>query len=344
VKNSLTGFICTCLLVVAGAPAGRAQEKKPDPAEQTPPAQQTPPPQTPPAGTPPAGQIPQPPPPAEDQPSQHGRVPEPPPPPVKVPDVRRPGESGFWIGVEGWFPKQKATFNKGNASNFTDSSLITMQGSPKAAEGAEVGAAVGLHNTLRLSYTDFRASGDFTTPVDVIAYTQTYTAGTYVSTNYHVQNFKLSYEYLTWPFPVGSRLIRLKTLWQVQFTQVASVFDSPLDYYNSDGSLKLDASGNPIDLSASKSKRIISPMFGLGFSYYPSRHLRIEAEGSGFGLPHRYYVFDGDVSLNLRVARHFELRVGGRGFGFKTSSNSDFFLKGTYAAAFFGLRWYSNSE
>ena len=34
---------------------------------------------------------------------------------------------------------------------------------------------------------------------------QAYAAGTYVSTNYRLQNFKLSFDYLTWPFPVESR-------------------------------------------------------------------------------------------------------------------------------------------
>jgi hypothetical protein len=267
-----------------------------------------------------------------------------PPPPVKVPDVRRPGESGFWIGLEGWVPREQPIFNKGNGSNFTDSSYIVMQGTPKYAAKIEAGAAVGLHNTLKFSYSEFRASGDFTTPVDVVAFAQTYTAGSYVSTNYKVQNIRLSYEYLTWPYPVGSRKIRLKTLWQVQYTGIAATFDAPLDYYDSNGNLILDSSGNPINLSASRTKQIFSPEFGLGLSYYPSRHFRIEMEGSGFGWPHKYYIWDGDVALNMRVTNHFEVRAGGRGFGFKTSTSSDYFLKGNFPGVFVGVRWYSNSE
>jgi hypothetical protein len=133
-------------------------------------------------------------------------------------------------------------------------------------------------------------------------------------------------------------------LWQVQFTQVSTVFDSPLDYYDSNGNLILDSTGTPIVLSGAGTKHIISPEFGLGFSYYPSRHVRIEAEGSGFGFPHRYYVWDGDVSLNYRVMRHFEIRAGARGYGFKTSTNSDYYIKGNYLSAFVGVRWYSISE
>jgi hypothetical protein len=372
VKNLLNGFICTCLLVIAGNLPARAQEKKPDPqpVDRTvsvspattdpaqppapadtnapdPQAQQPPatPQQTPPAApTPQTGQTPVPPP-AEEQPTPRSIIAQPPPPPPKVPDVRRPGESGFWVGVEGWFPKEQPYQNGGNKSTVTASStFLTLQGKPKFAESVEVGAAVGLHNTLKFTYTNFRASGDFTTPIIVTAWAQAYSAGEYLSTNYHVQSGKLSYEYLTFPYPVGSKKFRLKTLWQVQFTNVSTVFDAPKNYYDSNGNLSLDSSGNPISLAGTGTKHIISPELGLGFSYYPSRHVRIEASGSGFGFPHRYYIWDGDVSVNYRALSHFEIRAGARGMGFKTSTNSDYFIKGNYLAAFVGVRWYSNSE
>ena len=376
-KNLLTGFVCTCLLVIAGNLPGRAQEKKPDaqsvnqaapastattaaaattdtslpptaPADETVPDQQPAPqaaPQTAPAGqTPQTGQTPVPPP-AEDQPQTKSVIAQPPPPPPKVPDVRRPGESGFWVGVEGWLPRQQPFINGGNKSTVTDSStFITFQGKPKDAATVEVGMAVGLHNTLKAIYTSFRAAGDFTSAIKVTTWAQTYSGGTYISTNYHVQTGKLSYEYLTWPYPVGSRKIRLKTLWQVQFTNISTVFDSPLDYYDSNGNPVLDSNGQLVDLSGAGTRHIISPEFGLAFSYYPSRHLRIEAGGSGFGFPHRYDIWDGEVSLNYRLLNHFEIRAGGRGYGFKTSTNSDYFIKGSYAGVFAGIRWYSNSE
>src|SRR5262249_22498388 len=156
---------------------------------------------------------------------------------------------------------------------------------------------------------------------------------------------KLSYEYLTWPYPVGSRKFRLKTLWQVQFTQVNSAFDAPKNYFDANGNPIIDPStGNVINLSASRAKHIVSPMFGLGVYYYPSRHIRFEANASGFGVPHHYDVWDADASLNLRVVGHFEVRLGGRAFSFKTSPSSDYFVKGTFASAFLGVRWYSNSE
>jgi len=224
------------------------------------------------------------------------------------------------------------------------SSLITMQGTPKYAEVLEVGAAVGLHNTLRFTATDFRASGNFTTPVALVAWNVPYVADTYMSTNYHTQSLKLSYEYLTWPYPVGSKKFRLKTLWQLQYTQITSTFDSPLDYFDSNGNLVLDSSGNPANFSASRTAHIFSPMLGLGGYYFPSRHFRVEVNATGFGWPHRFYIYDTDASLNIRVIPHFELRLGGRAFGFKTSTNAQYYLHGIFANAFVGIRWYSNSE
>jgi hypothetical protein len=318
------------------------------PADNTDAGQQTPaaPQQTPPAGqTPPTGQTPVPPP-AEDQPTTpHSLIAQPPPPPPKVPDVRRPGETGFWVDIEGWLPKQQPYENGGKKYiGPATSTFVTFQGKPKYGENLEAGLAVGLHNTLKLTLTNFNAVGDYTSPIEVTNFNQTYNGGTYISTNYHVERAQLSFEYLTWPYPVGSRKIRLKTLWQVQFTNITSVLDSPDNYYDSNGNLILDSSGQPINLSAAGTKRIISPEFGIGLSYYPSRHVRVEFNGGGFGFPHRYYIWDGDASVNIRVLSHIEIRLGARGMGFKTSTNSDFYIKGNYIAPFVGIRWYSNSE
>ena len=331
-KNLSTGFLCTCLLVIAGNLPGRAQEKKPnqqaleqtaptpaastDPAQPPaspvdtssssadPQAQQQPPAtpqQTPPASsTPQTGQTPVPPP-AEEQPAPKSIIAQPPPPPPKVPDVRRPGESGFWVGVEGWFPTQQPEQFGGKQNTITTNSThLPFEGKPKYAQTVEAGLAVGLHNQLKFTFTNFRAAGDFTTPVIVSAFGQTYSGGTYISTNYHVQRASSLTNSSPGRIRWAVRRFRLKTLWQVQYTNVSAVFDSPLNYFDSNGNLILDSTGHPVNLSGAGTKHIFSPEFGLGFSYYPSRHVRIELNGSGFGFPHRYLIWDGDVRVNYR--------------------------------------------
>lgn len=320
-----SGFLCLSLLFFSPAWPARAQQPPPatqppatPPAEQTPPQEQTPPPEQ----------------------TRLGIRPAPPPLP-KIPDVRQPGETGYWIGIMAWFPTESPTINKGHGATFTDASLTTLQGTPKFAEGAEIGIALGLHNALRLTYLDARASGNFTNTTDLQLFSQTYTAGTYLTTDYRVQHAKLEFDYLTWPYPVESRKFRLKTIWAVQYTSIRNGFDAPLlPLTDSSGNPLLDSSGNPLSYADSGSRWFISPMLGLGVAEYVSRHFRLEANASGFAIPHHNNIWDADASANIRYG-HLEFQIGAKALHFQTSTKSDFFMKGTMAAAFAGLRWYS---
>ena len=64
-----------------------------------------------------------------------------------------PGETGWYVGLTGWFPTQQPAFNNGRASDgiLTYPSNIRLMGTPKIAGGIEFGIAVGAHNTLRIS-------------------------------------------------------------------------------------------------------------------------------------------------------------------------------------------------
>ncbi len=204
------------------------------------------------------------------------KIQAPPAPPPRIPDVRQPGETGWWFEVDGWLPMQQPS-GKAGAGAFTPtgygtttpptySSNVTMQGTPKLAEGAEAGVAVGLHNALRFSYWSMRAAGDLPAIPNTLAlWSQTYAPGTYVSTNYVLTNAKISFDYLSWPYPVEGRHFRLKTLWQVQFTSIRTGFDAPqLPLVNSAGSPILDSSGNPISYAGLGTNWFISPEFGFG--------------------------------------------------------------------------------
>lgn len=261
----------------------------------------------------------------------------------KYPDVKLPGETGWSAGVLVWTPRQQPVFNRGNgAYYFPQSSLVTMQGTPNFSEGAEIGIAVGQHNAIRVSWFTTRAAGNFTNSQDLTLFNQTYSAGTLIATNYNVQNIKLSFDYLTWPFPVESRRFRLMTLWQVQYTSARAGFDAPqLPLVDASGSPLVDASGNPISYAAQQTRWFISPTFGIGAHEYVTKDLRIEFNVDGFAVPHHWTIWDTDADLNYRVG-HLEVRAGVKGFHFKTSTASDFFLKGTFFAPMVGLRWYTD--
>jgi hypothetical protein len=279
--------------------------------------------------------------PPQDQPRQTGIQPLPPAPP-KVPDVRQPGETGWWIGIDAWFPRQNAYFNKGRDATFTAESKIDLLGRGKFSGFGEIGIALGLHNALRMTYLASHATGNYRTPATLQLFDQTYDPGTLVSTDYRVQNGKISFDYLTWPYPVESRRFRLKTLWAVQYTTVRNSFDAPekplVDQY---GIPLVDSAGNPITYAGTGNRWFISPELGLGVAYFSGRHFRVEANASGFTIPRHNTIWDADASANIRFG-HFELRAGGKAFHFKTSTQSDFYTRGTLAGAFVGLRWYSD--
>jgi hypothetical protein len=329
-----------------------AQTPAQNPTTQNPPAQtpaQNPTTQNPPAQKPPAATLPQTPPPATT-PAQQSATPQTGNGPIvnavpelpKYPDVRLPGEYGFYIGVTGFFPKEKPTFNKGRNSGITNNSLVTMQGKPNLADGVEVGMAMGLHNMLKLSFFTTRASGDFTAPSQTQVFNgQVYTAGTLIATDYRVQNLKMSFDYLTWPYPVESRRFRLKTLWQVQYTAVRAGFDAPqLPLFDASGNPLIDINGNPISYQSSSTKWFILPTLGLSATEYLTRNIRFEASADGFTIPHHSTLYEGESTLNFRV-KSFEVRGGAKLFHYKTSTSQDFYLKGTLASVFFGIRWYS---
>jgi hypothetical protein len=317
-----------------------------NPTTQTPPVQnpttQAPaPPQTPPSQLPPPTQA-TPAQTAPDQPASTAPIVVAPPELPKYPDVRLPGEYGFYIGVFTWSPKEHPVFNAGRNSGNVYPSYVTMLGDPKYGKAAEFGIAVGLHNSLSFSYMETRAAGDYTTPAIVeVANGQAYAAGTLVSTDHNIQDFKLSFSYLTWPYPVESRKFRLHTLYQIQYVSAKAGFDAPLlPLVDANGNLILDSSGNPISYQAAETKWFILPTFGVNATEYITRNIRAEFTADGFGIPHHSLLYEGEASINFRLS-HFELRGGGKFFHFKTSTDQDFYMKGSLASVFVGVRWYS---
>jgi hypothetical protein len=314
VKISAIGLLYFCLAAVAAA-------------------QTTPPDQAPPQQQPLQPQQPQ-------QPGQSTI--EAPPELPKYPDVRLPGEYGWWIGVGGWIPQLQPTFDKGHNSGQTQSALVTMQGTPKLGESVELGIAAGHHNAIRLSYFSTRASGDFTNSQELLLWSQDYPAGTLLSTDYRVQDFKLSFDYLTWPFPVESRRFRLKTLWQVQYVSVRSGFDAPqLPTTDANGNPLLDSTGNPLTYMTGGTRWYFTPTLGLGITDYLGHNVRFEANATGFTIPHHTTTWDMDASLNFRVG-HLEVGAGARAFHFKTSTDGPYYMRGTIYAPVAQIRWFSH--
>lgn len=257
-----------------------------------------------------------------------------PPAPPKVVDVRMPGEAGWYIGLVGWVPVGNTTIDKGKEATFTGSTQFQLPGQSKGQPGFEIGIAAGLHNTIRLSYMFAKAAGTATAPNDLVIFSQAYNKGDELSSSYKLSNYKISYEYLTWPYPVENRHFRLKTLWQMQYITYRSSYDAPVR------SNTPDSAGNLTSYATLGSKSFFTPTFGLGVHEYVSRNFRFEANASGFAIPHHFNVWDLDASIAYRVGQ-FELRGGARALHFRSSAQSDYFFRGTLSGAMIGVRWYS---
>ncbi len=257
-----------------------------------------------------------------------------PPPPPKVIDVRQPGEKGWFIGVTGWVPVGNTYMDKGLQAAFLGNSAFHFPGQSKGQVGGEFGMAVGQHNLLRLSYMTARAAGTTNAPNDLVLYSQGYPSGTQLATAYKLSDYKISYEYLTWPFPVGTSHFRLVTLWQVQYITMKTHYDAPV-LSNTPNSV-----GNLISYSTAGSKSFFSPTFGLGVRDYVKGNFRLEANASGFYLPHHFNIWDADASVNYRIGK-IEVGAGGRALHFHTSANSDYYHWGMFGGAFVAIRWYA---
>jgi hypothetical protein len=243
-----------------------------------------------------------------------------------------PGETGYYAGIIGWLPWGAPTVDKGHAADFTGLSNFHLPGTPKIMPSAEIGLAIGLHNSLSVSYFSTKASGSTTTPSALVLFSESYNKGDLLATTDTLHDLKASFAYLTWPYPVESRHFRLRTLWQVHYLSVSSKYDAPIR------SVTPDSNGNLTSYAATGAKSFTSPAVGLGLTEYASRNFRFELNVSGFDIPHHFAIGDADALLAYRVGR-IEIRVGGKGLYFKTSPQADFYFRGRPLGAFVGVRW-----
>ena len=219
---------------------------------------------------------------------------------------------------------------------------LALNSAQKFGESAEICIAAGLHNILRITGETARASGSTTAPTDLALWNRHYYAGNYITTAYRLRHVKVSFEYLTWPYPVKTSRFRLRSLWQVQYMDVQTTFNAPLNpTVDANGNPIVDANGDLVLYDATGTKWYVLPSVGLGAQEYLTSNISLEAHASGFVLPHHTNVWDTDATANIRIGR-YEVRLGVRAFHFHTSPNVDFGMRGTLFGPFIGLSWHSD--
>ncbi len=200
--------------------------------------------------------------------------------------------------------------------------------------------AGGLH-TLRLSYFRTRGTGNTTAGENSALFAVGMSPGDYVSLGYTLENAKVSFDFLSWPFPLkNSQRFRIKTLWEVQYTAVTTTLDVPFKVItDAEGNQLTDDSGNPVYKDGKGKSWFVYPTLGMGIEHSLTHNLRWEAKASGFAFPGRAAIWDADVMLAFRKGP-IEVMAGAKGFHYKTSPKQEYFVKSTLSGGFVGLRWY----
>jgi hypothetical protein len=255
------------------------------------------------------------------------RVIQPPPVPPKPPEVPRQDEDTISIEPDGWLPLGYPIFNAGKATTSTSTTdgYVKFPARPGFSYGGTARVPAGVHNAIRVTYTDVRSAGTYIAPAVLDLWSGGFNQGDSILSDYRLRSVNVSFDYLTWPYPPGRRRFRLKTLWQVQYVDAESSFLAPLS-----------TAATP---AGSGSHWLILPALGLGVTEYLSNNVRVEANASGFDIPHHAAVGNADADIAYKFG-FVELRAGAKLFYFKTSPQADFYMKGRLTGAFVGLRFY----
>ncbi len=257
---------------------------------------------------------------------------------VVQPQTKRPPEEPYIIEDGGlsiepiyWFNRAQPTLNGGATT--TGFSNLSYPGHANRGLGGVLTIPAGRSNSLRFSYFRIQGNANTTETQNVTIFGEGFSPGDYLAARYTLQNAKISWDYLSYTWYKPSGKIRLKTLYEVQYTNIATTAFAPLKPQTT------DASGNIDTNSTSGSKNLIYPSLGVEFEQAIGRHFRWEAKGSGFGLPHRADIWDAEVSIAIRV-RQIEILGGEKAFHFKTSPKGDQYFVDTLSGPYVGVRYY----
>lgn len=222
-----------------------------------------------------------------------------------------------------WLVHKAPSLAQGHANQDLDPGNLNFPGRSKAALGLVITAPTGHENSLQFTYFEVKGQGNTILNNTYQFFTTQYAVGDVLATNYHTVDYKLSWHYLTYPYPSAGAKFRLKTLYEIQYASVRGSFDAPADV-------------NAVPTEGIKS--IFRPTFGLGIEYHPMRRVRFEATASGMAWPQHGDIWDADASLVVR-GPHFELLLGGRAFHVKTTPQADQYYTQTLIGPYGGLRF-----
>ena len=221
-----------------------------------------------------------------------------------------------------WFTSTSPSLRGGAAAaDFED---LDYPGRGNYTPGVSLSIPVSKSALLNFSGFITKGSSNTTSNQALDLFGTSYATGTFLTSNYSIKNFKVSFQDLLYPYPrkVGQKWY-LKTLWEVQYTTLTTNINAPF-------APTTDSSGNPLTTTASGTRYVIYPTFGLGGEFHLTKNLEFQVNGSGFGIPHHSVIGDAEGSIGYRIGA-VELLIAGKYYHFKTSTkNAEYFSVNEY--------------
>jgi hypothetical protein len=248
-------------------------------------------------------------------------------------DEFAPSEEAFSAGLIYWFNIAHPIMRNGHGATVgANPADLDFPHVNQSVPGAIVSIPAGRGNALRVSYfrTDAR-KGDTTLDKSTQYFGTDFSPGDVLRVGYTMQNAKISWDYLSGPFPLEGTW-RLKTLWEVQAVSFNTKIDAPQKPTT-------DSSGNTVATSAAGSNWMVLPTLGLGVEKFFSKKFRWEAKGSGFIIPHHGSIGDTETFVAYQRGQ-LEIDLGAKAFYFQTTPQKTEYLKAFLPGAYVGFRWY----
>jgi hypothetical protein len=254
-------------------------------------------------------------------------------PPPKPMDEARPDTSDGLFSLELYYLETIAqpALRQGTASTDTKTpGNLNLPRKAVANPGAVFSFPAGRENTLRVSYFRLQGRGDMVAARDFALFSEGYSAGDFLATRYTLQNAKVSFDYLSYPYPPEDSKFRFRLLFEGQYTTIQTTINAPR---------KTDTAGNPAPITGQGSKWFIYPTLGGAVERALSKHFRVEVKATGFAIPHHAAIWDAEASAAYRHGK-VEFLLLAKAFHFKTSPKQDEYMKATLPGVGVGLRWY----
>ncbi len=239
-----------------------------------------------------------------------------------LPDVPDDPSNGFSIGVWYWVPNGHSALQPGAQSTNPAAQHLRLPDPDKRGIGFRITTPAGKYNRIEISGFQVKGNGSSTATSDLNFFGNPFPSGDVLNTSYRVRDVKVGWQYLMYPAPPQSAF-RFRALFEMQYVGQRATISAPADVNAavSDGS-----------------RTIFWPTLGLGADIVPSKHFRLEVRGSGFGLPNKAIILDGEATAVISVS-HVQVVGSYKYFRWRSSPGKDEFFQGTLTGPTVGLRY-----